>query len=178
MTHPRDICSGCRGCYSAILKTVVKSPIIAGICMGIPTYFLLFGFLWSGYITPLYMYGNIVGPYYTIVGFTVLAWCIELASIYWVLPNLMAVCAFCHSAIGSWWLVNFFITLFIAWKYIPLNLIFIVFCGILTPAVLWHITGDILHAYTEKLIADIERIHASHIISSSKEVLVSSGPHV
>jgi hypothetical protein len=156
---PKDYCKGCRECYNGILEAVVKNPIIAGIMMGIPSYFLISCLLFDGstIIYPeLYaMKSNITAPFYTLMSFTILSWLIELIGIKMMLPNLLNLCAFGHSAVGSWWLVNFGILLFAGWSYLPIRMMFIFMLSILTPAVVWHITADIIRKYKEKLIEQI-----------------------
>ena len=170
LTHPQDNCSPCKSCYGSVLKGVVKSPIIAGLCMGIPTYFILSGLGWMGSVFNI-MYMNVnasvMSSYYAILGFTIGFWILELVSIYYILPNVMAFCGFCHSAIGSWWLVNFFILLFVGWRYIPLSTIFVAFLGVLAPAIIWHITGDIIRAYKNKMIERIEEVNSAPLASSA-----------
>ncbi len=157
---PRDLCKGFRECYKAVMKAVVLNPIVAGFCMGIPTYFLLSGLLFKDSIlvfTPesQYLQNSVSGPYYTLLAFTILAWFIELLGIKFKMPNLLSLCAFCHAAIGSWWLVNFVIIFFAGWSYIAFRLMWVVLMGLLTPSVIWHITGDIIRAYKKKLIDEI-----------------------
>ena len=143
--------------------------------MGIPTYFLLSGFFW---LQPILMYNSLsiyanssaLASYYTILTLTIVAWVIEIISIRYMLPNIMAICRFCNNNIGSWWLVNFAITLCIGWKYIPLSVIFIVFPGILTPAIIWHITGDIIQTYTAKLISEIAEMNSKQSLASTTMV--------
>ena len=159
---PQDNCAPCRDCYGRALKTIVKSPIIAGLCMGIPTYIILSGLGWMGSVFGM-MYMNVnagvMSSYYAILGLTVAFWFAELASIYYSMPNVMALCGFCHAAIGSWWLVNFFILLFVGWRYIPMSSIFLSLIGVLTPAIIWHMTGDIIRAYKRKLIEEIAEVN-------------------
>lgn len=161
---PRDLCRGFRECYAAVLKAVVASPIVAGFAMGIPVYFLLSALLWQGSIIQfmpefVYVQNNASAPFYTILGFTIFAWLLELIGMKWTLPNLLGICAFCHSAIGSWWLVNFIILFFAGWSYVPLRLMTILLLSVITPAIIWHITGDILRAYKRKLIDEIASHH-------------------
>ena len=139
------------------MVAIVKSPVIAGAMMGIPVYFLLFCL--AGYNTRLYTYIQYVpstGPFYTLLAITVAGWCIELVGIKMMLPNLLHMCAFGHAAIGSWWLVNFVILFFAGWQYLPHDIMFIALIGFLVPSVIWHVTGDIVRAYTRKLIAEID----------------------
>jgi len=126
--------------------------------MGIPTYFILSGLSWmSSAFGMMYLNvtANVMSSYYAILGLTIVFWLLELASIYYTMPNVMAVCGFCHAAIGSWWLVNFFILLFVGWRYISLSSMFLSLIGVLTPAIIWHMTGDIIRAYKRKLIEEI-----------------------
>jgi hypothetical protein len=158
---PRDLCKGCRECYNGILQAVVKNPIVASIMMGIPSYFMLSCLLFDG-ITIIYpefyaMRSNIVAPFYTLLGFTIAAWIMEMIAIKWMMPNLLSMCAFGHSAVGSWWLVNFGILIFAGWSYLPVRMVFIFMISILTPAIIWHITGDIVREYKKKLIEQISQ---------------------
>jgi hypothetical protein len=65
-------------------------------------------------------------------------------------------CAFGHSAVGSWWLVNLGILMFAGWSYLPVRMVFLFMISILTPAIVWHITADIIRKYKEKLIEQIQ----------------------
>lgn len=128
--------------------------------MGIPTYYLCSSFLFKDaifYFPAEYtgLQASLTSPFYVLLGFTAFAWALELVGIRWMMPALIAICAFCHAAVGSWWLVNLCILAIAGWSYIPFRLMFIVLLGFLTPAIVWHITGDILRAYKERLIEDI-----------------------
>jgi hypothetical protein len=179
---PKDYCKGCRECYGGILQAVVKNPIIAGIMMGIPSYFLITALLFDGstIIYPeLYaIKSNVTAPFYTLMGFTILAWIVELIGIKMMLPNLLNLCAFGHSAVGSWWLVNFGILLFAGWSYLPVRMMFIFMLSILTPAIVWHITADIIRKYKEKLIEEINlesQALASQEIAFSQDIETRQG---
>jgi hypothetical protein len=159
-TVPRDFCRGFRDCYTAILKGLVINPIVGGIMMGIPSYFLITIILGHSSFANYYPIGSVyLSPVYTLFGLTVIAWFLELISIKFHLPNLLGFCAFCHSAIGSWWLVNFVIIFLAGWYYLPLNMIFIALMSFLVPSLIWHITGDIIRAYKDKLVEEIATIH-------------------
>lgn len=158
--RPRDLCKGCRECYAGILQAVVKNPIIAGLMMGIPSYFLISCILFDG-VTMIYpelyaLKNNITAPFYVLLSFTIVAWIVELIAMKMMLPNLLSMCAFGHSAVGSWWLVNFGILLFAGWSYLPVRMVFVFMISILTPAIVWHITADIIRKYKEKLIEQIQ----------------------
>lgn len=183
MPRPKDNCKGCRDCYNGILTVLIKSPIIAGIMMGIPSYFLLSCILFDGttFLYPeLYsIKSTITGPFYTLTGFTILSWLVELVGIKMMLPNLLILCAFGHSAVGSWWLVNFVILLFAGWSYLPVRFMFIYMITILIPAIIWHITADIIRKYKEKLIEQINRetqALSQQEIAFSTEVDVNTTP--
>lgn len=153
----RDLCKGIRRLYNAILKVIVSSPLLTGFLMGMPTYFLLTGTI-AGFsvlsIIPLFSY---VSAYViSLLAFTILSWILELWAIKKVLPNLLHFCAFFHSAIASWWFVNFFIFLFAGWKYIPMGAMWNVLMLLLTPSMIWYVTGDIIVAYKRKQLAEIE----------------------
>jgi hypothetical protein len=157
---PRDLCRGFRECYNAILKAVVANPHVAGFCMGIPTYFLLSALLFQGTMLSfvpeaVYFQTNLSAPYYTILALNIVAWILELIAVHKMLPNLLGICAFCHTAFGSWWFVNFVILFLAGWYYIPFRVMFAVLLSILSPAIIWHITGDVLRAYKKKLIDEI-----------------------
>lgn len=157
---PRDLCKGCRECYNGILEVVVKSPFVAGLMMGIPTYFMLSALIFDGSVINFYpelyaIKNSAQAPYYTLLAFTITAWFTELIAIKTMLPNLLSICAFGHSAVGSWWFVNFGILMFAGWVYIPIRLMFIVMISLLTPSIIWHITGDIIREYKRKLINEI-----------------------
>ena len=163
--NPKDLCKGCRECYNGIIIAVVKNPIIAAIMMGIPSYFMLSAMLFDG-TTIMYpefyaIKNNISAPFYTLLGFTIAAWIIEMIAMKMMLPNLLSMCAFGHSAVGSWWLVNFGILIFAGWAYVPLKVMFMLMLGILTPAVVWHITADIVRGYKQKLINEIQQVASS-----------------
>jgi hypothetical protein len=169
---PRDICKGFRDCYASVLKAVVANDWVAGVCMGIPTYVLLFCLLWKDSVMffPAEYVGiqsSVSAPFYTLLAFTAFAWLLELIGIRWMMPALIGMCAFCHAAVGSWWLVNFCILGFAGWSYIPLRLMVVVLLGFLTPAIVWHITGDILRAYKERLIEDIALAHTALLASAT-----------
>jgi hypothetical protein len=158
--RPKDLCRGCRECYTGILHAIVQNPIIAGIMMGIPSYVMLSCLLFDG-VTMIYpelyaLKNNITAPFYVLMSFTILAWFVELIGIKMMLPNLLSLCAFGHSAVGSWWLVNFGILIFAGWSYLPVRMVFLFMISILTPAVVWHITADIIRKYKEKLIEQIQ----------------------
>jgi hypothetical protein len=157
---PKDLCKGCRECWNGILRAIVSNPYIAGLCMGIPTYFLSFALIFQDSMVvflPEYYYikTSATGPFFTLYGFTILSWIIECIGIKLVLPNLLSTCAFFHSAIGSWWFINLFIVLFAGWAYIPMRMMFVVLIGVLTPSIIWHLTGDIIREYKRKLINEI-----------------------
>lgn len=159
-SQPRDLCKGFRECYNAVLNAIVMNRIVAGICMGLPTYFLLSAILFQRSVITflperVYIENSVSGPFYTLLSFTILAWILELIGIKWVLPNLLNICAFCHAAVGSWWLVNLIIVFFAGWSYIPFTLMFTVLFALATPSIIWHITGDIIRAYKRKIINTI-----------------------
>lgn len=142
------------------MGAIVQSPVIAGVLMGLPVYFMLLCI--AAFHSNLYVYVNYTtstGPIYTLFAFTLVGWIIELIGIRWTLPNLLHICAFSHAAIGSWWLVNFVILFFAGWSYLPANLMTIALIGLLAPSGIWHVTGDIIRAYKKKLIAQIENHH-------------------
>lgn len=156
---PRDLCKGCRECYAGILQAVVKNPIVAAIMMGIPSYFMISCLLFDG-ITIIYpefyaLKNTIAAPFYALLGFTITAWIMEMVAMKMVLPNLLSMCAFGHAAVGSWWLVNFGILIFAGWSYLPVKMVFMFMISILTPAIIWHITGDIIREYKRKIIEEI-----------------------
>jgi hypothetical protein len=177
---PRDLCRGFRECYGAVLRAVVMNPIVAGICMGIPTYFLLSAIAFQDsvivFAENFAMRRSISAPFYTVLTFTILAWILELVGIRWKLPNLLHICAFGHSAVGSWWLVNLFILFFTGWYYIAMSLMFKLLFALLTPSIIWHITGDIIRAYKTKLIEEIA-VHNNtlarqqHILTDTTEII-------
>jgi hypothetical protein len=157
---PKDYCKGCRECYGAMLKAISQNPVVAAICMGIPTYFLLIVLMFQDTIiifpTEYYYLRNTAStPFFTLLGFTIFAWVIEIIGVRWMMPNLLSICAFWTSAIGSWWLINFFILIFAGWSYIPAKVLFTVLIGILVPSFLWHFTGDIIRDYKQKLLYEI-----------------------
>ena len=130
--------------------------------MGMPTYFLLFVLAFQGTaisFIPEYVYiqSNATSAFYALFGLTFFAWILELVAMKMVLPNLLSVCAFSHSAVGSWWLVNFCIVAFAGWSYVPIRVMFLLLLSVLIPAVIWHITGDILREYKQKLLDEIAR---------------------
>ena len=71
------------------------------------------------------------------------------------MPNVLGIMAFGHSAIGSWWLVNFAIIFIGGWSYIPAGIMMLILMGIIIPGILWHLTADIIRAYKHKLIDEI-----------------------
>lgn len=159
---PRDLCKGCRECYSTILIATTKSGIISGICMGIPTYLFLFVLMFKdnvwGYSSGSMYYliqSEATGPFFTLLGFTIFLWLLGLASIRFTLPNVLTISGFIHNAIGSWWLVNFCILFFGGWSYIPSKIMIPVLIGILLPGLLWLLTADIIRQYKRKQLADI-----------------------
>lgn len=177
--NPKDLCKGCRECYNGILQAVVRSPIIAGIMMGIPTYFMLSCLLFDG-TTLMYpefyaLKNNVAAPFYTLMTFTIIVWIVELIGIKMMLPNLLSMFAFGHAAVGSWWLVNFGILIFAGWSYLPVRMMFIFMIGVLTPAVVWHITADIVRKYKEKLI---EQINVQAQALANQEIAFSPDPEI
>ena len=141
--------------------------------MGIPTYFLITSMLFHGTIitySPEYISiaSNASAPFYILLAFTAFAWIIELIGIYTKSPTLLGLFAFGHAAVGSWWLVNFAIIFIGGWSYIPLRIMFILLLSILTPAVVWHITGDIIRAHKNKFIEEI----AEHTLASQADPVV------
>ena len=168
LTHPQDNCSPCKSCYGSVLKGIVKSPIIAGLCMGIPTYVILSGLGWMGIVfNMISVNSGAMSSYYAILGFTIGFWILELVSMYHMMPNVMAFCGFCHSAVGSWWFVNFIILLFTGWRYVAVNTMILALLGVLTPAIIWHMTGDIIRAYKNKMIAQIDELNSAPLASSA-----------
>ena len=168
---PRDICKGFRECYNAVMKAVVSNAVITGILMGIPSYYLITGLLMHGSVisySPAYVSiaNNASGPFFTLLGFTLLAWVIGCVSIKLMMPNVLGIMAFGHSAIGSWWLVNFAIIFIGGWSYIPAGIMMLILMGIIVPGILWHLTADIIRAYKHKLIDEI----ASASLSSQAAV--------
>lgn len=163
---PRDLCKGCRECYKGVISAVVKQPIVAGFMMGIPSYFMLSTLLFDGTVINFFpeyysIKSSVSAPFYTLLGFTIAAWIAEMISMKFMLPALMSLCAFGHSAVGSWWLVNFGILLVAGWSYIPIRMMFVLMLGVLTPAVVWHITGDIIRGYKQKMVEEIQMVSAS-----------------
>ena len=174
--NPRDLCKGCRECYNGILHSVVKNPIIAAIMMGIPSYFMIFCTLFDG-VTVMYpefyaMKSNIVAPFYTLLGFTISAWIIEMIAMKFMMPSVLSMCAFGHSAVGSWWLVNLGILVFAGWSYLPVRMVFVFMFSILVPAIVWHITADIVREYKRKLI---EQINQQTQALANQEVAFTGG---
>lgn len=140
-----------------MMAAIVQSPIVAAIAMGLPVYFLVLTLI--AYNSQMYIYINYnTSPtiLYTIFAFTAAGWFIEIVGIRLAMPNLLHFCAFAHAAIGSWWLVNFIIIFFAGWSYIPANLMPVLLIGLLSPALIWHVTGDIIRAYKRKLVTQIE----------------------
>lgn len=163
---PRDLCKGCRDCYTGIIAAVVRNPIVAGIMMGIPTYFMLCSLLFDGAIVNFFpdyyaVKHSVSAPFYTLLGFTIVAWVLEMIAMKAMMPNLLSMCAFGHSSVGSWWLVNFGILIFAGWAYVPAGMMFLLMIGVLTPAVVWHITGDIIRGYKQKMIDEIQMVSRS-----------------
>jgi hypothetical protein len=99
------------------------------------------------------MSGGATYSYYTLLGITLGFWLLELVSIYYMLPNVLAFSAFCH--------VNFVIMMCIEWHYVPTYIIVYALIGILSPAIIWHLTGDIIRAYKDKILEDIAVLNAS-----------------
>ncbi len=159
---PRDLCKGPRKFYNAILNAIVQSPILSGLCMGMPTYFLFTSMITGASIIPFYYAASTF--IISLFVFTILSWILELWAMKKTLPNLLAFCGFCHSAIGSWWLVNFILFLFAGWKYIPLDFMARLLTLLLTPSIVWHITGDIICSYKKKQYSEI---HAAQQIDQA-----------
>jgi hypothetical protein len=154
MNRQRDYCKGLRNFYNAVLKAIVRSPLLSGLVMGLPTYFLLGGVITGSTLMPFF--SSMSAFVFSLLGFTILSWVLELWAIRKTLPNLLHACAFFHSAIGSWWFVNFFILLFAGWRYIPFSMMWNVLWLVLTPSLIWYVTGDVIIAYKRKQIAEIE----------------------
>ena len=175
---PRDTFRPCRIGYSNLLKSIVANPVVSGFAMGLPTYFLLgiLGWALSIYskypVYYSYLNNSAYATFYTILAFTILAWIIEIISIHYMMPNIIGICAFCHGAIGSWWLVNFVILFFIGWMYLPIGSIFGGFLLLLIPAIVWHITGDIIRAYKEKLIETIAELNRTGLAAQASAVII------
>jgi hypothetical protein len=177
-SSPRDLCKGFRECYNAILRAIVINPVIAGICMGIPTYFLLSILIFQRttlvFVSEYaYIQNTVTGPFYTLLSFTILAWCVELIGIKWMMPNLLNICAFCHAAVGSWWLVNLTIVFFAGWSYIPFHLMFTVIVALAAPSIIWHTTGDIIRAYKRKLV-DTIALHRQSLAQQSEAFTIGT----
>ena len=156
----RDICKGFRECYNAVMKAVVSNAVITGVLMGIPSYYLITGLLMHGSVitySPEYISiaNNASGPFFVLLGFTLLAWVIGCISIKLMMPTSLGIMAFGHSAIGSWWLVNFAIIFMGGWSYIPPRIMILILMGIIIPGIIWHLTADIIRAYKHKLIDEI-----------------------
>jgi hypothetical protein len=164
MRPSRDIFKGFRECYSSVLKAIVANVAVSGIMMGIPSYFLLFAYLFQNYSLP-YTKETIVfqattsGYFYTMLAFTIFAWILALLAIKFHSPTILNMCSFGHSAVGSWWLVNFVILFFAGWSYIPAHYMFAILLGCITPAIIWHINADVIRAYKRKLVEIIETEH-------------------
>ena len=157
---PRDICKGFRECYNAVMKAVVANAIITGVLMGIPSFYLVTGLLMHGTVitySPEYISiaNNASGPFFVLLGFTLLAWVIGCLAIKFMMPTALGIMAFGHSAIGSWWLVNFAIIFMGGWSYIPPRIMILILMGIIIPGIIWHLTADIIRAYKHKLIDEI-----------------------
>ena len=157
MNRQKDYCKGLRKFYNAILRAIVASPLLSGLMMGLPTYFLVSGVIAGASFIVFIPFFN--GFVFSLLAFTCISWLLELWAIRKTLPNLLHACAFFHSAIGSWWFVNFFILLFAGWKYIPFSTMWNVLALVLTPSFIWYVTGDIILAYKRKQIAEIEASH-------------------
>ncbi len=159
---PRDLCKGPRKFYNAILNAIVASPLLSGLFMGMPTYILFSSLLAGASIIPFYSAASTF--VISLFVFTICSWLLELWAIRKTLPNLLAICGFCHSAIGSWWFVNFVLFCFAGWKYIPIELMARLLTLLLTPSIVWHVTGDIIRAYKKKQLTDI---HATQQIDQA-----------
>jgi hypothetical protein len=178
---PRDLCKGCRECYTGIISAVVKNPFVAGIMMGIPSYFMLASLLFDGSIVSFFpeyysVRSNVSAPFYTLLTFTIVAWVLEMIAMKMMMPNLLSMCAFGHSSVGSWWLVNFGILMFAGWAYVPIRIMFVLMIGVLTPAVVWHITGDIIRGYKQKMIDEIQMVSRS--LAMQAEAFNTSDPEI
>ena len=178
---PRDLCKGCRECYTGIITAVVKNPFVAGIMMGIPSYFMLASILFDSSIISFFpeyyaMKSNVSAPFYTLLTFTLVAWVLEMVAMKMMMPNLLSMCAFGHSSVGSWWLVNFGILIFAGWAYVPFRIMFVLMISVLTPAVVWHITGDIIRGYKQKMIDEIQMVSRS--LAAQAEAFNASDPEV
>ena len=163
---PRDLCKGCRDCYTGIIGAIVKSPIVAGIMMGIPSYFMLCSLFFDSSVISFFpeyyaVKSSVTAPFYTLLSFTIVAWILEMVAMKMMMPNLLSMCAFGHSSVGSWWLVNFGILIFAGWAYVPARIMFLLMIGVLTPAVVWHIIGDIIRGYKLKMIEEIQTVSRS-----------------
>ena len=160
----RDICKGFRECYNAVMKAVVSNAVITGVLMGIPSYYLITGLLMHGSVisySPAYVSiaNNASGPFFTLLGFTLLAWVIGCVSIKLMMPNVLGIMAFGHSAIGSWWLVNFAIIFIGGWSYIPAGIMMLILMGIIIPGIGGEVyarlgfgTQDDKNRYTPELV--------------------------
>jgi hypothetical protein len=161
MTQTKDFCYGCRRCYESTMNATAENKVVACILMGIPTYYLALGWMFQDAL--LEFIGNSrtsSGPIIVVFVLNAIGWALEIASVKWNMPNLLGICAFAHSAFGSWWMINFIIIFFAGWSYIPVKMMFPLLFSIMLPAFLWHITGDILRASKRKILRDIERAAA------------------
>ena len=169
----KDFCYGCRKCYEATMNATAENKIVSCILMGIPTYYLALGWMFQDALLDyLGSSRQAQGPIIVVFLFTALAWLLEIASVRWNMPNLIGFCAFCHSAFGSWWLINFIIIFFAGWSYIPAKMMFPLLFSIMLPASLWHITGDILRASKRKILRDIE---SSRVVASQYTINEEAG---
>jgi hypothetical protein len=149
--------------------------------MGIPSYFMLSSMLFDGSIISFFpeyyaVKSSVSAPFYTLLSFTIVAWVLEMIAMKAMMPNLLSMCAFGHSSVGSWWLVNFGILIFAGWAYVPIRVMFVLMIGVLTPAVVWHITGDIIRGYKQKMIDEIQMVSRS--LAAQAEAFGATDPEL
>jgi hypothetical protein len=159
----RDLCSGVRKAYDAIVRALASNNIVAALVTGIPFY---------------YMYSVAIAAtrssvaYFTsaIWAFSVVltvAWILGIVAMVKTMPNLLTVTVMTYRAFGYWCLVSFFLVLAYTLPYLPTGSLGYVLAVLLPSILFLLVCGDVLRAVRTRLYAVLSRDPGTMTASST-----------
>lgn len=169
---PRDLCSGVRKTYDAVVRALAANNVAAALIAGIPFY---------------YMYSVAVAAtrssvaYFTsaIWAFSVvltLAWILGIVAMVKTMPNLLTVTIIVYRAFGYWCLVSFFLVLAYTLPYLPSGSLGYILAVILPSILFLLVCGDVLRAVRTRLYAALSRDLGAATVVAATAAAASTTP--
>jgi len=144
---PRDLCSGVRKAYDAIVRALASNNIVTALLTGIPFYYSYSVGIAATRSTAAYFTSAICG--FSIV--LTVAWILGIVAMWKTMPNLLTVTIMTYRAFGYWCLVSFFLVLSYALPYLPAGSLGYVLAVILPSILFLLVCGDVLRAARTRL---------------------------